>query len=325
MKWKEGPLPENQVVDGKKRKKMKQKKSLLAACLCAVTLLMSGCAGQVQVPSGSEPFPEDTASSQTASVLESETKAQPVEQSQEAEAASPGPETQPVQAAAPQTQSVPDPQPVACQHSFHDVGYDSTCSTPGRHVYVCTKCGYTEYGEEIPLAHNGKYVCEYCGLPLKEEGCPVHCLYDWVQRNGTPTPNGLGYAVEALDGDRQYSMFADSYDIQWPLTVESNRPDGSMDGPNLRMVLHDYETTVDFHFYNQYASGHVSVERASVSRNNLPQLDNFYVNSGAPEEGTTQQLQQEFEQELIRLLDGVQTKLLPQMDYTLADLGFTAW
>ena len=161
---------------------MKTRKRVLAVLLCAAMLLLGGCAGQTDdAPSPTVSREEGTSSavSQTESALEASATVQPAspevcqpeESSQAESSASEETTSSAPEAAAPETtaapttttpQAAPSTQTTACQHSFHDEGFDSgSCSEPGRHIYVCTKCGYIRStGKNIPPQHDGKYLCE---------------------------------------------------------------------------------------------------------------------------------------------------------------------
>lgn len=53
--------------------------------------------------------------------------------------------------------------------------------------------------------------------------------------------------------------------------------------------------------------------------------DGFSLDSDAPENYTQEQFQNEFAVTISQMLDAFNGQLLPQVEFHLADLGFTSW
>lgn len=323
---------------------MKTRKRVLAVLLCAAMLLLGGCAGPGDdTPSPTVSREEGTSSavSQTESALEASATVQPaspeasqLEESSQAESSASEETTSSApEAAAPETtaapttttpQAAPSTQTTACQHSFHDEGYSGSCSQPGRHIYVCTKCGYTEYGEETPPQHDGKYICEVCGLPLRDGGPAFnrHCLYEWITQNGTYDDiHGYTYRWDYIDANGAYYSIAASCS-QWGTLELYYYP---TDGRKLNSVLREGSNSIEFYFYGDYASGNFTIPVSQLSHSMAVMADGFSLDSDAPENYTQEQFQNEFAATISQMLDTFNGQLLPQVEFHLADLGFTSW
>ncbi len=304
---------------------MKTRKRVLAVFLCAAMLLLSGCAGQSDGTQEMESQVESTVSSvsQAVSAPETDVKAQPVEQeepeeegsqvnSSVLEETSSASDSQPVSTSAAATttqpQAAPDPQPVVCQHSFHDEGYDSTCSELGQHVYVCTKCGYIEYGENIPMKHDGKYVCEYCGIPMPE--FPFEGLNTWLKTNY----NGVWQHTDSLG---TCVVNADPYEDD-DITVFYDSADGQL---SLYFSFDKSGSTIIEFFGDEQTFCHLKGvwDSREISRD-FPHLESLGYEDP--------QMQQALETELYAALDRFFTifqQLLDPFGLNISMYGFTSW
>ncbi len=323
---------------------MKTRKRVLAVLLCAAMLLLGGCAGQTDdAPSPTVSREEGTSSavSQTESALEASATVQPAspevsqpEESSQAESSaleettSSAPEAAaPETTAAPTTttpQAAPSTQTTACQHSFHDEGFDSTCSELGQHIYICTKCGYIEYGENIPMKHDGKYLCEYCGLPLKD-GTPQqnrNCLYEWVVANGKLDENhAYTYFIEHT-GAAGTNFLLEALVSEWGTLQMYYHIDLNV---GLNTTLRQGSNSVIFNYHNNYASGSFTVALDQFTPNTVIAVTGFHLNHDAPASYNESEFQREFTQAIAEQLNMANAHLLSQADFTLADIGFTSW
>ena len=290
---------------------MKRQKRVLAAALCAAMLLLCGCSGQENNLKETQSQVEDTVSSvsQTASTLETDTKTQPVQQevSQTSSAASQPKELSSASQATPSAQPEVETTPVAYQHSFHDIGTVGTCSTPGQHIYECTKCGYTEYGDIIPPEHFGKYACEYCGVPLPEY--PFEGLNVWLEDTA-----GGNWIYEDTLGSFQLTpyLFTELGDV----TVYYFTADGSK--------------WLDFTLYQ---NGAIRLSYSDSNGNmsgtwNCSEIDHNFPMRFAQQAVSDPQAQQRMAEGLNQTLNSsleIFRQLVSRFGFTLSTYGFTAW
>ena len=308
---------------------MKTQKRVLAALLCAAMLLLGGCAGQTDDTQSPVVFQEEETSSavsRTESALEASATVQPaspevsqLEESSVAESSASEEETSsvpetaaPEVAAAPTTTTpqttAPATQTTACQHSFHDEGFDSTCSELGQHIYVCTKCGYIEYGENIPMKHDGKYVCEYCGIPMPE--FPFEGLNTWLKTNY----NGVWQHTDSLG---TCVVNADPYEDD-DITVFYDSADGQL---SLYFSFDKSGSTIIEFFGDEQTFCHLKGvwDSSEISRD-FPRLESLGYEDP--------QMQQALETELYEALDRFFTvfqQLLDPFGLNIAMYGFTSW
>lgn len=307
---------------------MKTQKRVLAALLCAAMLLLGGCAGQTDDTQSPVVFQEEETSSavsRTESALEASATVQPAspevsqpEESSGAESSASEEETSSVpETAAPEVaaalttttpQAAPSTQTTACQHSFHDEGFDSTCSELGQHIYVCTKCGYIEYGENIPMKHDGKYVCEYCGIPMPE--FPFEGLNTWLKTNY----NGVWQHTDSLG---TCVVNADPYEDD-DITVFYDSADGQL---SLYFSFDKSGSTIIEFFGDEQTFCHLKgVWNSSEISRDFPRLESLGYEDP--------QMQQALETELYEALDRFFTvfqQLLDPFGLNIAMYGFTSW
>ena len=306
----------------------------MAAGLCAVMLLLCGCSGQnARQGTGLQEKGTASTSSQTSSALESEIKTQPVEpetsalSSEAPDAAQPSSASSAEEAAQPTPQATDQPtttttqqsghhgqqnghtQATACQHSMRDVGGMGTCSHPGQHIYECTKCGYTEYGDVIPPHHDGKYTCEYCGIPLPEypyigvnvwleESCGGAWNYQGPLGRCEITPCNALYTYDILG---TYFSSDDSLHIDFGI-----REDGTI-------VMEFTGSTPDYHLQGVWDCSEINHNFAAQ------EVQGSYTDPA---------MQQQFETELSQALENVRAvfqQMITPLGFDLSTYGFTAW
>lgn len=276
-------------------------------------LLLCGCSGQENNLQETQSQVEDSVSSvsQTASALETDVKTQPVQQevSQTSSAASQPDEPSSASQATPSARPEVETTPVAYQHSFHDIGTVGTCSTPGQHIYECTKCGYTEYGDIIPPEHSGKYTCEYCGIPLPEypyigvnvwleESCGGAWNYQGSLGRCTVTPS---YALDVYNITGVYYSTDEAQSLFFSI-----QEDGSL-------IMEFTGSTGYYHCSGIWDCSEITHDFAAQ------EVQGAYAD---PE--MQQQYEAEFSQALENALAIFQQMISP-FGFTLSTYGFTAW
>ena len=85
----------------------------------------------------------------------------------------------PVEKTAPQ--AVPE-EPQGCSHADTQEVIPPTCTSEGYTLYTCRICGEQHANDYVAPRHEGKYVCEVCGLPMPDAD-PQYALAAWIIRN----------------------------------------------------------------------------------------------------------------------------------------------
>ena len=198
-------------------------------------------------------------------------------------------------------------------------------ATPSRSEDVSQTPSSLAWEESAAAEKEDSAVQAVYQVQLPDDGRPVYWPHGWLENNGEAGGKGISAALDYVEKNVNYSISTYFGDEDVFIDCSMNSTTSSLDAPHLYFFLYENDPAVYFHYDTQYASGGVTVSRASLSQGNLPVLEEIVLEQDAPSDYTQPQFQQDFEKDLILLLDQMDTKLLPQVGYDLATFGFTAW